>query len=111
MGHTLVKLHDHYLVWSSIVDAPIQIFESLRDLKLWATRKYGSHYLELNYFDFEKLEMTGTSRKDHENAERTMRYNRAGPHEECLTIEGIYKFYCLELDFDKAWIVPEETEQ
>ena len=97
MGHTFVKLIDHYLVWSSVVDAPIFICKSLAELKEWVTNEYGQSYMRYHDSDFDpllsRLETVGTSTLQDKSAVDTIWLNRAGYREGTLTIEGIYRHY------------------
>lgn len=106
MGQCIVKLKEYYLIWSSIVDAPISEGMSLPDLKDWIREEYGREGLDALPARLARVEAKGTSAMDDDDALDTIWLNRAGPDERPLTILGIYRHYCLGEEIQDAWIVP-----
>lgn len=106
MGQYIVKLGEHYLVWSSIVDAPITNGLSLVQLKRWIRTRYGTEGLNELPSRLERVEAHGTSAHGDKSAIDTIWLNRAGPDESILTIVGIYRHYCLGEPAQDEWIVP-----
>lgn len=106
MGQFIVKLKDHYLIWSTIVDAPIAHASTLEGLKRWVRREYGQRGIDELPARLERVARKGTSSLSDESALSTIWPNRAGPKESCLMVEGIYRHYCLGEPIRNEWIVP-----
>lgn len=106
MGEFIVKLRDHYLVWSTIVDAPITDGGTLDELKQWIREEYGNRGMETLPERLARVEAKGTSSLRDNSAESAIWLNRAGPNESTLTIVGIYRHYCLGEPIKDEWIVP-----
>lgn len=81
-----------YLVWSSIVDAPITRGLTKQGLIDWIKEKYGSEGLKS--VDFERLESIGTTSMFDKSVHDTIAYNRAGDGETQLDYSGIIEKYC-----------------
>lgn len=87
----IVKLGGVYLRWSSVVDAPTELFESIDEIR---------EYYRRNREDFdqsgaaERLERTGVSSHHKQTPEDVVWLNRAGRGETCLTIPQLVEFYC-----------------
>lgn len=109
MGQYIVKLKEHYLVWSSIVDAPISRGMTLTQLKRWTRRAYGQWGMDELPARLERVDRKGTSAMRDTNAVDTIWLNRAGPDESCLTIVGIYRHFCLGEEIKPEWIVSRES--
>lgn len=105
MGQYIVKLKEHYLIWSSTVDAPISEGMNLHDLKDWIREEYGRQGMEQLPARLARVEAKGTSSKGDDDALDTIWLNRAGPDEKPLTIVGIYRHYCLGEEIQDEWIV------
>lgn len=105
MGQFIVKLKEHYLIWSSIVDAPISNGMNLKQLKRWIRREYGQRGIDELPARLERVEQKGTSAMGDDSAVSTIWLNRAGPEESRLMIEGIYRHYCLGESVRDEWIV------
>lgn len=106
MGQYIVKLKEHYLIWSEIVDAPLSSGMTLAELKRWIRGSYGSEGMRQLPARLERVERKGTSSLRDESAVSSIWLNRAGPNESTLTIEGIYRHYCLNEPMRDEWIVP-----
>lgn len=106
MGQFIVKLREHYLVWSTIVDAPITNGMNEKQLTRWMRSRYGSEGIKELPERLARVEAKGTSAMNEESAESTIWLNRAGPDESTLTIVGIYHHYCLGEPIKDEWIVP-----
>lgn len=106
MGRFIVKLREHYLEWSTIVDAPITYGMTLDELKEYIRDEYGNEGMEQLPARLERLEAKGTSALHEQSAESAIWLNRAGPDESTLTMMGIYRHYCLDEPVQDEWIVP-----
>lgn len=99
MARTFIKLVDestkteYYLVWSSIVDAPVTKGMTKQELIEWIKEKYGSEGLKT--VDFERLEELGTTNRFDKSAKETISFNRAGELESKISYKEIIKRYCL----------------
>lgn len=92
MGHKIVRQivdgKESYLVWSSIVDAPITYGCSLKQLKKFWQEEYGRNGLrELE----QRLEVQGT--RAFKTVDEVKTVNRAGKGETWLTTEQIVDYY------------------
>ena len=105
MGQFIVKLKEHYLIWSTIADAPLTYGMTRDELTEWTRDEYGKKGLEELPARLARVDAKGTSAHREESAVSTIWLNRAGPNESCLTIEGIYRHYCLEEPVQDEWIV------
>lgn len=92
MPRYTVKLTDgkdnkeYYLVWSTIVDAPVTYGMSKENYMEWYKEEYGRIALE------EWLQ----GKRNMADIEEFLNYNRAGENEEQLDKEGILNKYCRE---------------
>jgi hypothetical protein len=85
---------DYYLLWSSVVDAPVTYGMSLDEFKEFYKGEYGDDgMLGLND-RLERVEKTGTSAALYNSTDSFFEYNRAGENETCLDKEGILDKYC-----------------
>jgi len=90
MPRYLVKCEEFYIVWSTIVDAPVVICNSKKEILDYWKEKYGSEGLkELLVFQGKDLS------KVPELDDETVSGNRAGRNESELTKDEIYRVYCL----------------
>lgn len=108
MGRYIVKLNEYYFEYSTVVDAPVTFGMSLDEFKGHYRREYGA--LGMNGLDerLRRVEQNGTScRLENNTPELVMSDNRAGPDESRLTLNEIYKAYCLRLPIRDGWLVPE----
>lgn len=109
MGQYIVKLKEYYLIWSSIVDAPLCICDSVADVTDYIREEYGCEGVRNLPPRLARVEAKGTSSLGEESAISTIWLNRAGPNESTLTIEGIYRHYCLDEPLQDAWIIPRDV--
>lgn len=111
MGQFIVKLKEHYLIWSSIVDAPITKGMDLKQLKRWIRSRYGSDGVGELPARLGRVEKKGTSAMQDDSAVDTIWLNRAGPDEKPMTVAGIYHHYCLGEDMRDEWLIPAEITE
>lgn len=92
MGRAILKFgDDKYVIWSSIVDAPVSYFMTLEELQDWVFEdsdtstlvKLQTHMMALQA-RLKRCDRTGTSMHG-STIEGHLSCNRAGPNEECLT--------------------------
>jgi len=79
-----------YIVWSEVVDAPITYGMTLEELKDWLVDNGEDSDLEAR---MERVEKKGTSAMDYTSFEEIAKFNRAGPREECLSLEELTEAY------------------
>jgi hypothetical protein len=93
---SFIKLGGVYLRWSSIVDAPTALFESIEEIREYLLSEHGRAGLA----DFdrsgeaERIERTGVSSIRRETPEDVVWLNRAGRNGTCLTVPQLVEFYC-----------------
>lgn len=102
----LVKLNDYYFEFSTIVDAPTTFGMSLEDFKKYYREMYGLDGMRILDERLERVERYGTSSQLKETAAEMLGGNRAGPNEEELTTDEIFKAYCLQEPIRDGWVVP-----
>lgn len=105
MGRGIVKIKDHYLEWSTIVDAPVTFGMSLAELEEHIRYEYGRSGLRDLPERLARVEQYGTSFIG-TSVEDVLRGNRAGPDEQALTADEIYQAYCLCEPIRDGWRVP-----
>jgi hypothetical protein len=90
MSKTILKIKNKYVVWSSVVDAPSAVYETAQELK-----EYLKHLVDDSSLQeiVELTEKTGCSHPRYSSVEEFIAFNRAGPHEECLTLQQIIDMY------------------
>lgn len=91
MSKLIIEHKGYYLIWSSVVDAPVAVCDSEDELLAYWKEEYGSQGLRLIM----------NEKKVHGHIHtRSLEYvsvaNRAGPNEQTLTDEEIYRAYCLQ---------------
>lgn len=113
MGRSIVKLpykgKDYYLLWSSIVDAPITYGVPLKELEDYLREEEGARYMREDHpRRMERVEKYGTSSLHGETPEEFIVVNRAGPDEQRITLEGIIYQYIARAgeDVTHAEMVP-----
>lgn len=86
---------DYYLMWSTIVDAPVTYGMELDEFKTFYRDKYGeSEYRELEE-RLKRVEKNGISgHPPYDNFQDFFNYNRAGDNETLLDKEGVLEKYC-----------------
>ncbi len=103
MGRYIVKLNDYYFEFSTIVDAPVSFGMSLTAFKKYYLLEYGQHNYKKLEERLSRVEKYGSSSVPNEAAEEILSCNRAGPKEDCLTTDEIYKAYCLMEPIRDGW--------
>lgn len=93
MGNPIVKLEGSYLIWSTIVDAPITFGGTRKQLEARIREEHGRRGVEELVARLERVEAKGTSSRHDESADDTIFLNRAGPREAPLAREEIVEFY------------------
>lgn len=93
MPHYIIKLEDKYIVWSTIVDAPISRGLSKEKLSQYIEFHYGEGGLSDLPERLKRVEEKGVSSMLHASVDELIAYNRAGANESCLTKEQIIEQY------------------
>lgn len=88
MGRYVVKHGDAYLVWSSIVDAPITMACSLEEMRAWWKEEYGRAGLE-------ELDKQVARGEIGELADEVV-CNRAGAGETEMSLEQLVDYYVVK---------------
>ncbi len=107
MGTFIVKLHDYYFEWSTIVDAPVTFGMTPDEFTEYYREEYGKKGMQELPARLERVEKHRTSSYDSETPEDIFLCNRAGPNESKLSAAEIYKAYCLRVPIRKGWVAPE----
>ena len=100
MSQNIIKLKDsntsteYYLIWSTIVDAPITDGMSLDELKTWYKRRHGTQGMKDLPERLSRVEKTGTSSRVESLAD-LISVNRAGKNQGEISLEEIINIYCL----------------
>jgi hypothetical protein len=101
MPQHIIKLNDdrdkkeYYLIWSTIVDAPVTYGMSLNELKNWYKQQYGQNGMIELEGRLERVEKFGISAYPPFNViENYFSFNRAGEDESVLDKNGIIEKYC-----------------
>jgi hypothetical protein len=91
MAHHIIKLGEHYLTWSTVVEAPVSRGMNLDDFK----RYYQARYVSTDTLDIELalVEVRGVSTIV-DDLDSLISCNRAGDKERHLTISELIKKYC-----------------
>lgn len=93
MGHSIIKIKDKYLIWSTVVDAPITYGMTLGELKDYIRAKYGEEGLRQLPPRLVRVEETDTSSLGF-SLSKLISCNRAGEGETHLPLAKLYKEYC-----------------
>lgn len=93
MGDFIVKLADHYLIWSSIVDAPVTYGMTIGELTAYTRDEYGADGMRNLPKRLARVEAKGTSAFNSDSADDVMWPNRAGPGEIPLSKPEIIEWY------------------
>lgn len=93
MGQFIVKLAGRYIVWSTVVDAPVTYGMTLDELREHVQQRDGSNGLAALASRLERVEQYGTSSPHHESPDEVMWLNRAGRNETALTKAQIIEHY------------------
>ena len=111
MGRYIIKLEDYYLLWSTIVDAPITLGMSLNEFKIYYRVEYGEKGMENLSARLIRVNKKGCSGFD-TTLDRLLDINRAGPDESKLTRLEIIDAYCHQLPIRNDWVAwIEENEE
>jgi hypothetical protein len=92
MPRYIIKLEEKYLVWSTVVDAPITNGLTLEELTDFIEWQHGQEGLADLPDRLKRVEESGTSAVGY-NVYDIITYNRAGPNESCLTKEELIEKY------------------
>lgn len=111
MPKFIIKIKEHYLIWSTIVDAPIIYGMTLDELTEYIKEEYGNSGLRELPARLARVNLNGTSSIQPYTPEDLVLYNRAGPNETHLSLEGVYRHYCLREPIKDEWILPEDTDE
>ncbi|MCK9154500.1 MAG: hypothetical protein M0P12_00150 [Paludibacteraceae bacterium] len=95
MSRIIVKLKDYYFEYSTIVDAPVTYGMKRDEFEAYYRNEYGKSGMENFSSRMKRVDQKGTSSLYHNCAEETLKTNLAGHNGENLTVEEVYKFYCL----------------
>jgi len=99
----IIKLDKFYLIWSSIVDAPTTYGMTLEELEDFCRREWGEAAKILLPTLLSRTDACGTSILWHRNVDDTILCNRAGPNETSITMQQIYRAYCLRQPIE-GWL-------
>jgi hypothetical protein len=111
MGNYIVKIKDHYLEWSTIMDAPVTFGMDRVELQAHIAEEYGLHGVDTLPERMARVNVKGVSSYNHDSVEELISGNRAGPNEKELTLEEIYQAYCLMNPIRDGWKVPTMEEK
>jgi hypothetical protein len=103
LGIGLIKIKDKYFEWSTIVDAPVTLSMSLRELKAYTKSEYGKSGMNELEERIHRCEMYGTSFMGGGNVEDIVSRNRAGFEEACLTMDEIYNIYRNKKNYNRVF--------
>lgn len=103
MGRAIIKLHDYYFEYSTIPDAPVTFGMKREEFEEYYRQEYGNSVIEELKTRMLRVEEKGTSFFNDKSASETLSYNRAGPNEKRLTVDEIYKAYCLRESIRNGW--------
>lgn len=92
MGKYIIKIKDKYFEWSTIVDCPVTCGMSHEELFEYIKRTQGEQGLIQLPQRLARVKAKGTSAIDR-SLNEIISGNRAGIHEEKLTIDEIYEKY------------------
>lgn len=88
MPRYIIKLDDHYLEWSTIVDAPVTYGMTLEQFKHYYKDEYGAEGMRRLGERLQRVDDHGCSAFG-ETLDALLAFNRAGVGETCLTKEQI----------------------
>lgn len=91
----IIKLADKYLLYSTIVDAPITYGMSKEELIEYLKEEGTDRLIEDRLARVDKI---GTSSRLDSSAEETIEFNKAGPGESNLSVEEFIKTYITEIE-------------
>ena len=88
MGQSIVKIKDKYLVWSSVVDAPITYGMTRAAVLAWLRDEHGR-----SSFDYWQRAVAETDADPAEKIKDAIIGNRAGKNEQPINADGVYRRY------------------
>jgi hypothetical protein len=86
---------DYYLLWSTVVDAPVTDGVSREQFEEVYREEYGRQGMTEFVARMARVDKKGTSSMIDESAESLISFNRAGPDESLLSYDEVVRFYCL----------------
>jgi hypothetical protein len=96
MGICFCHHEGSFLIWSSVVDAPIVYDCTVDDLREYVREKSGSDGLRGFDDSVERAVATGTSSRLDRSLEELVVGNHAGPDGEEIPYEDVIRFYFVE---------------
>lgn len=106
MPQYIVKLEknnrESYLVWSTIIDAPVTYGMTRDELYQWCLADHGRKNTDELEKTLRLVEAKGTSSPRDKSARETISFNRAGDNEEDLTYDQIWDMYVDKVKKDGA---------
>lgn len=97
MPQYIIRLDDagvaYYLVWSTVVDAPITMGGTREQLKRYYRNEYGRNGMRDWKERMRRVDAKGVSSHHHESVDELIAFNRAGENESCLSKEQIIDHY------------------
>lgn len=107
MGRFVIKLEDEkrpwYLVWSTVVDAPVTYGMSLEELKEFWLKEYGRVGAQELEEMLARVDTYGHSRNYPGMLAETIGFNRAGKDETCFSKEDLLAAYCYLAGSEFSW--------
>ena len=107
----IVKLNDYYFEYSTIADAPTTLGMTLADFKEYYKQMYGLDGMRNLKERLLFVEKYGTSRRFMSSTDEVLAGNRTGPEEATLSIEEIFKAYCLQEPIRAGWTAKEANSE
>lgn len=95
MPRYIIKLEDKYLVWSTVVDAPITNGMTIEELTEFIEWQHGQDGLSDLPDRLKRVEEKGISAFNYDSVDEIIAYNRAGKDETCLTKEALIEKYIM----------------
>lgn len=97
MTGIIVKLADKYLIWSSVVDAPVTYGMTLDELTEYIREEEGKVGLSELPARLKRVEQTGTSHVNGLTPAELILGNRAGYNETCLDMDELIQRYVTDV--------------
>jgi hypothetical protein len=95
MPRYIFKLKDRYLEYSTVVDAPVTSGMTLDEFREHYREEYGRKGMQGLEQRLQRVEEKGISAVLYKSVEDLLANNHAGPKECKLTVDEIYRAYCL----------------
>jgi hypothetical protein len=93
VGRFIIKLEDRYLEWSTVCDAPVSTAMTREEFLAHYRNEYGQSGMVGLPERMARVEAKGTSCLTDDSVADTVRFNRAGPEERCLTMDELVAAY------------------